>query len=166
MPGPGRKAAFVVSLLCLLAPLCAGLPALAEGSQPVAFPHRTHVEQYGIDCLFCHSSARKTASAGIPPVQKCMTCHRTIAVDRPEIVKLARYWNEKKPVPWNRVTELPDYTYFPHFRMVNAGIECLTCHPGIDKGNEAVQRKEFTMGFCLKCHRSRGVSIDCWTCHI
>jgi hypothetical protein len=21
------------------------------------------------------------------------------------------------------------------------------------------------MGWCLDCHRQRGASIDCWTCH-
>ncbi len=99
-------------------------------------------------------------------MEKCMMCHRVIAVDKPEVRKIAEYWNAGKPIPWNRVTELPDFVYFPHFRMVNAGVACLTCHPGIDKADAAVQRQEFTMGFCLKCHRSRGVSIDCWTCHI
>ncbi len=140
--------------------------AAAEPSQPIKYSHKVHVTVNKIDCRFCHSSATKTASAGIPSVEKCMICHRVIAVDSPEVKKIAQYWSQKKPIPWNRVTELPDYTYFPHFRMVNAGVACLTCHPGIDKGDAAVQRQEFTMGFCLKCHRSRGVSIDCWTCHV
>ena len=99
-------------------------------------------------------------------MEKCMICHRAIAVDSPEIQKVAQYWKDKKPIPWNRVTDLPDHTYFPHFRMVNAGVACLDCHPGIDKADIAVQRQEFTMGFCLKCHKSRGVSIECWSCHI
>ncbi|MGE5247915.1 MAG: cytochrome c3 family protein, partial [Verrucomicrobiota bacterium] len=55
--------------------------------------------------------------------------------------------------------------YFPHWKMVNAGIPCLTCHPGMDRAGTAEQRLELSMGFCMKCHRSRKVSIDCWTCH-
>ncbi len=140
--------------------------AAAQPPQPIKYSHKIHVTANKIDCRFCHSSATKTAFAGIPTVAKCMMCHRSIAVDKPEVKKIAEYWNAKKPIPWNRVTELPDYVYFPHFRMVNAGVACLTCHPGMDKADAAVQRQEFTMGFCLKCHRSRGVSIDCWTCHI
>jgi hypothetical protein len=51
--------------------------------------------------------------------------------------------------------------------MVTYGkVPCLTCHPGIDRDDVAVQRQEFGMGWCLTCHRGRGVSIDCWTCHI
>jgi hypothetical protein len=139
----------------------------AFAEQPIRYSHKIHVSEYKLDCRFCHIYATRTASAGIPSVEKCMICHRVIAVDKPEIRKIAQYWKEKKPIPWNRVTELPDHSYFPHFRMVAYGqVPCLTCHPGIDGADEAVQKQEFTMGFCMGCHRKRGVSIDCWTCHI
>lgn len=160
---PLRQAFIVVAFLALAAAACI---AAAQPPQPIKFNHKVHVTTNKIDCRFCHSSATRSASAGIPSVEKCMICHRAIAVEGPEFRKISQYWKDKKPIPWNRVTELPDYTYFPHFRMVNAGVACLTCHPGIDKAEAAVQQQEFTMGFCLKCHRSRGVSIDCWTCHI
>ncbi len=162
MNRPYPMAAIVVAL----AAFCVPWRADAQPPQPIRYSHKVHVTVNRIDCRFCHSSAMKTASAGIPSVEKCMNCHRVVAVDNPEVKKIAQYWSEKKPIPWNRVTELPDFVYFPHYRMVNAGIPCLTCHPGLDKADAAVQRQEFTMGFCLKCHRSRGVSIDCWTCHI
>jgi Zn-finger nucleic acid-binding protein len=158
------KAAAVASFLLLA--LLGAVAATAQTSQPIAYSHRVHVTNFKIDCRFCHSSATKSTSAGIPSVEKCMICHRGIAVDRPEVEKIAQYWKEKKPIPWNRVTELPDHTYFPHKRMVNAGVACLTCHPGIDQADAAVQKQEFTMGFCMDCHRKRGVSIDCWTCHV
>jgi hypothetical protein len=161
----GGKIAVAAFLLAFALSLTVAA-ARASDSQPIGYSHKVHVASYEIDCRFCHSSATKSASAGIPSVEKCMICHRVIAVDKPEIRKIAQYWKEKKPIPWNRVTELPEYTYFPHFRMVNAGVPCLTCHPGVDKADIAVQKQEFTMGFCLDCHRSRGVSIDCWTCHI
>jgi hypothetical protein len=164
MPRPRRQAAIAASLFALLL-FGAAAAARAKDSQPIRYSHKVHVTDYRIDCLFCHSSATKSASVGIPSVEKCMMCHRVIAVDSPEVRKIAQYWKEKKPIPWNRVTEFPDFNYFPHFRMVNAGVPCLTCHPGIDKADIAVQRQEFTMGFCLKCHRSRGVSIECWSCH-
>ncbi len=164
MSRTGRRIATSVVLFaaCAVSALCPP----AEAAQPVAYSHKLHVSGYKIDCLFCHIYATKTATAGIPSVEKCMICHRVVATDKPEIRKVARYRSENKPIPWARVTELPDFTYFPHFRMVNAGIACLTCHPGMDAVDAAVERQEFTMGFCLKCHRSRGVSIDCWTCHI
>ncbi len=133
--------------------------------QPIAFPHMVHVTGYGFDCLYCHSSADKSQYANIPSVWKCMTCHRTIATDKPEVEKLARYWQEKKPVPWNKVIDVPNHVYFPHWKMVNAKVACLTCHPGMEHAWVAEQKREFGMGMCMDCHRIRKASIDCWTCH-
>lgn len=161
-------AALVIGFLPLVLFLGTGSSAAAETvPQPIAFSHKIHVTGYKLNCRFCHSSANKSQYAIVPSVEKCMMCHRSIATGNPEVKKVARYWNEKKPIPWNRVTELPDFVYFPHFRMVAYGkIPCLTCHPGMDQAGTAVQRLEFGMGWCLQCHRIRGVSIDCWTCHI
>lgn len=161
----GKQAVVVASFLVFLLSGM-GATAIPQPDPPILFRHKIHVDGYRIDCRFCHSTATKSAYAGIPSVQKCMICHRVVATDRPEIRKVAQYWKDKKPIPWNRVVELPDYVYFPHFRMVNAGIPCTECHPGMNEAGFAVQRKKLTMGFCLACHKSRGVSIECWTCHI
>jgi hypothetical protein len=159
-----REFAFIAIALFPL--LLAAAPAdSAPKPQPVQYSHKIHVTDNKIDCRFCHSSARRSKYAGIPSVEKCMNCHRVIAVGSPEVQKVAQYWRDRKPIPWNRVTELPDHSYFPHYRMVNAGVPCLECHPGMDKAGMAVQNREFTMGFCMDCHRKRKVSIDCWTCH-
>ena len=161
----------IVSILALaglaLVFLFPARSAAAPPEQPIRYSHKVHVTDYKLDCRFCHVNATKSASAGIPSVAKCMMCHRTIATDRPRSGSSRSTGTDKKPIPWVRVTELQEYTYFPHFRMVSYGkVPCLTCHPGIDRDDIAVQRQEFGMGWCLTCHRGRGVSIDCWTCHI
>jgi len=164
---PLRQAVSLALLLAVSAAvllLVSGSSARA-GGQPIRFSHRVHVTLNRIDCLFCHTAAKKSNHAGIPSVEKCMTCHRVIAVDSPEVKKIAQYWKAKKPIPWVRVARVPDHVYFAHKRMVNAGVACLTCHPGLDRVDEAVQKQDFTMGWCMKCHRARGVSIDCVTCH-
>lgn len=146
--------------------LLPALPARAAApEQPIRFSHARHVRDLRIDCRFCHASASKSASAGVPSVEKCMGCHRSAARDNPEVRKVAAASKDGKPVAWIRVTGLPDHVHFPHFRMVGAGIACLHCHPGLDRAEGAEQRVEFTMGWCMKCHRQRGASIDCWTCH-
>jgi hypothetical protein len=33
----------------------------------------------GIDCKYCHSSARVSKNAGIPSLNVCMNCHKNIA---------------------------------------------------------------------------------------
>ena len=140
--------------------------ALAETvPQPISFSHKVHVTDYQLNCRFCHSSANKSQYVNIPSVEKCMSCHRSIATDSPEVKKLAQYWKERKPIPWNKVIDFPNHAYFPHRKMVNAGIPCLACHPGMDQAGTAVQRLEYGMGMCMECHRKKKVTIDCTKCH-
>lgn len=158
-------AASAAPFLILALLFTAGTVSAEPLPQPIAFPHMVHVTGYGLDCRHCHSSADKSQYVNIPSVRKCMTCHRTIATDKPEVKALAQFWKEKKPVPWNKVIDVPNHVYFPHQKMVNAMVPCLTCHPGMEHAWVAEQKREFGMGMCMDCHRKRKVSIDCWTCH-
>ena len=109
-------------------------PASAKPSdQPIQFPHSTHVQQYKIDCQYCHSDARRSEYAGIPSVTRCMGCHKITAADRPEIKKLTEYATKGEPVPWNRVYKLPEFTHFPHKAHVRVGLKCQECHGKVEE---------------------------------
>src|SRR5687768_18009850 len=60
--------------------------------QPIAFSHELHAGKLGLDCLYCHYGADKSPIANIPPVGLCMGCHKLAVADRPEIKKLAAFW--------------------------------------------------------------------------
>jgi hypothetical protein len=47
--------------------------------QPIAYSHRLHAGELGIDCLHCHSGARTSRHAGIPPAGLCMNCHSSVS---------------------------------------------------------------------------------------
>jgi hypothetical protein len=47
--------------------------------QPIAYSHRLHAGELGIDCLYCHYGARTSRHAGIPPSSLCMNCHATVS---------------------------------------------------------------------------------------
>jgi hypothetical protein len=160
-----RPLVLAVIVSSLLLPPFLGTRTHAQSDQPVRFPHVVHVTDNRIPCRFCHIYAAKSASAGIPSAEKCMVCHRVIATGNPEVMKDIRASKEKKAIVWNRVAKLPDHVVFPHSRMVLAGVPCLYCHPGMDRATTAVQKRPFEMGWCMACHRKRGISIDCWTCH-
>jgi hypothetical protein len=98
--------------------------------QPIAFSHEIHVGKLNLECLFCHDMADKSTFAGIPSVKKCMDCHVAVRTDRPEIQKLTKYWNDKEPIPWNRVhrIRIRNHDYFSHKRHVKAGVKCEQCH--------------------------------------
>ena len=34
--------------------------------QPVAFPHSVHVDQFGLDCRYCHSAVEKSWYSNVP----------------------------------------------------------------------------------------------------
>lgn len=46
--------------------------------QPIAYSHRLHAGELGIDCKFCHSAAESGRHAGIPSSDVCMKCHRYV----------------------------------------------------------------------------------------
>ncbi len=122
--------------------------------QPIAFSHKLHAGQMGIDCQYCHTSVTKTRHAGIPAASICMNCHSIARKDKPEIIKLTKFFNENKPIPWKRVHKVPDYAYFNHSMHVNKGIDCRHCHGEVNKMDVVGQQHSFTMGSCLNCHRN------------
>ena len=46
-----------------------------QPNQPIEFSHKIHAGDNGIDCNYCHSSARSSKTAGVPSVNVCMNCH-------------------------------------------------------------------------------------------
>ena len=113
-------AGFVLTALVLTFVISAwlGRPVIFgfnEGpDQPIAFPHTTHVEELGLDCTFCHRNVAKGASASIPAVGLCMTCHQNLGDDKPEVEKLRLAFEENRPIDWVRVHRLPDHVQFVH----------------------------------------------------
>ena len=136
-----------------------------DRSQPIAFSHRVHAGTNAIPCQLCHTYARRGPVAGIPAVQRCVQCHQTVTPDEPEVVKLMAYWKDKKPIPWLRVHDLPDYVRFTHKPHVVAGVACQSCHGDVAKMEGAVQTESLSMGWCLNCHKERHAPTDCLVCH-
>jgi len=135
--------------------------------QPINFSHQLHVSKVGLACTHCHTTVEKSSSAGIPSVETCMTCHQAVATNKPEIKKLTKYWEDKLPVPWQRVYKLParKYVYFSHKRHIKANLECVNCHGNVEVQPVIKQVPKLEMGWCMSCHRAKNASIDCATCH-
>ena len=135
--------------------------------QPIDFSHRVHAGENEIPGMYCHVQARRSISAGVPSVNKCMGCHTEIATDRPQIRLLASYWENKEPIPWVKVHDLPDFVHFTHKRHVQADIECQTCHGPVETMDVVSREAPVEMGLCLNCHKDNEVvhGTDCWTCH-
>ena len=46
--------------------------------QPIHYSHRIHAGVNKIECKYCHSSARVSKHSGIPSLNVCMNCHKSI----------------------------------------------------------------------------------------
>ncbi|CAH8282974.1 cytochrome c2 [Mariniflexile fucanivorans] len=157
-----------------------------EPVQPIHYSHRIHAGDNGIDCKYCHSSARTSKTSGIPSLNVCMNCHKSIYEVAPEtlaegaaigvdynaeIKKLykaagwddaeQKYTGDSQPVKWVRIHNLPDFVYFNHSQHVTvAGVECQTCHGPVEEMEVMYQHAPLTMGWCIDCHRTTDVNIQ------
>ncbi len=125
-----------------------------EKQQPVQFSHKHHVGDDGIDCRYCHQTVETTASAGMPSTQTCMNCHSQIWNDSPYLEPVKASWRDNKPIQWERVHDLPEYTYFNHSIHVAKGVGCSTCHGQIDNMPAVYQENTLQMEWCLACHKA------------
>ena len=151
--------------------------------QPIYFSHKIHSGDNGIDCNYCHSSARVSKTSGIPSLNVCMNCHKSIYEYKGEttlefskefydgeIKKLyaaagwsdadQAYTGDPLPVKWVRIHNLPDFAYFNHSQHVSVGgVECQTCHGPVETMDEVFQFAPMTMGWCVNCHRTTDVKV-------
>lgn len=157
-----------------------------EPVQPIHYSHRIHAGDNGIDCKYCHSSARVSKNAGIPSLNVCMNCHKSVYEVAPEtqaeglaeygvdynqeIKKLyeavgwddaeQKYTGKTSPVKWIQIHKLPDFAYFNHSQhVVVGGVECQTCHGPVEEMEIMYQHAPLTMGWCIECHRETDVKV-------
>jgi hypothetical protein len=121
--------------------------------QPVPFSHDHHVAGLGIDCRYCHTSVERSSSAGIPPTETCMNCHRQIWTNADLLEPVRASYRDGTPIRWARVHDLPDFVYFNHSVHVAKGVACVTCHGRVDRMPLMYQEASLLMEWCLDCHR-------------
>ena len=154
-----------------------------EPVQPIHYSHKIHSGDNEIDCNYCHSSARVSKHSGIPSLNVCMNCHKSIYEYNgetteeyskefydAEIQKLYKavgwddesqeYTGETQAVKWVRIHNLPDFSYFNHAQHVSVGgIECQTCHGPVEEMEIMYQYSPLTMGWCINCHRESNIKV-------
>ncbi len=124
-----------------------------QPAQPIPYSHNLHAGVLKIPCMYCHSGALKSRVAGVPPVEKCMNCHKVTKTQSPAVKKLAAVYASGEPLRWRRVYSLPDYVFFDHRPHVSAGILCQTCHGEVQTMDVLYQEMSLRMSNCLGCHR-------------
>jgi len=157
--------------------LSVGVQQGYQPEQPIAFSHKIHAGENGIDCNYCHSGARHSKTSGIPSANVCMNCHTYInsgtQTGTEEINKIYAAIGfdpetrtyiegyEQQPIQWVRIHNLPDLAYFNHSQHVSvAGVECQTCHGPIEEMDVVEQHATLTMAWCIDCHKETPIDTD------
>ncbi|MCW3126404.1 MAG: cytochrome [Bacteroidetes bacterium] len=145
-----------------------------QPTQPIRFSHQLHAGKHKIVCQYCHTSAGKGKTSGIPSLNTCMNCHKAVTTGpvygKSEIALIYKavgwdpdkkvYSGTPKPVEWIRIHNLPDHVYFNHSQHVVAGkVECQTCHGPVQTMSEVYQFAPLSMGWCVNCHRQTEVQF-------
>ena len=153
-----------------------GVTTNYQPEQPIAFSHKLHAGINGVDCNYCHSSARHSKHSGIPSANVCMNCHTYINQGPSGTEEIQKIYDavgfdpetrtyiegyDKKPIKWVRIHNLPDHAYFNHSQHVVAGgLECQECHGPVEEMDVLYQYSELTMGWCIDCHRETEVKME------
>jgi cytochrome c2 len=80
------------------------------------------------------------------------------------------YTGNTKPIEWVRIHNMPDFVYFNHSQHVVAGeqtimkakkvdVVCKACHGQVQEMDKVQMANNFTMGWCIDCHRTTEVDM-------
>jgi hypothetical protein len=124
--------------------------------QPVAYSHKLHAGDLGIDCRYCHTNVERSPHANVPATRTCMNCHKLILPESEKLLLVRESYATEKPIEWVRVHKVADYAYFDHSAHLRAGVGCTSCHGNVAEMVEVMQVQPLSMGWCLDCHRDPG----------
>lgn len=164
-PAPGRRlrSRWWLLLAAASAAGCAVFSALGGGAAGPAFPHDRHAQE-GMECGDCHTDWESSDVPGMPPRSACNLCHEGIDADKPPEKRIDVLF-DGDTLRRHRVNALADEVIFSHQRHANAGLECTTCHVGIDQASRVEQSPALDMDDCTACHAQKQQPNDCATCH-
>jgi hypothetical protein len=140
----------------------------SKPQQPIDFPHKIHTADIGVGCTNCHLGVEKGARAGIPSINVCMYCHEDLGDQAdPRIQALRDHAKRNEDMAWQRVYGFSEEAHvrFNHAPHIRAKVDCVTCHGDLTEMTVAQRVVDHTMGFCINCHKQKGASNDCLTCH-
>ena len=135
-------------------------------AQPIPYSHKTHIA-FGLECKYCHTGPDPGRMMTFPSADTCMSCHMTVATNKPAIQKLTSYASSGQAVPWVRVYVVTPGVTWTHRKHLDAGVKCETCHGEVSEMDAMSEVTSVTaMGACINCHKAHSAPTICQTCHV
>lgn len=156
-----RRARVALAAMLLSAAGCMLLDSGEPEDLGPAFPHAIHVEE-GLDCSDCHGDATEE-EPGMPVAAQCQLCHEELDLEKPPEKHAATLMaaRAERVGPWDGGDVI-----FAHPAHLAAGMECTTCHEGIEQSERVRIEQRLSMDDCMACHAQRGAANECATCHV
>ena len=131
-------------------------------SQKLKFSHAFHVGEAGIACEDCHKAA-KTSTLSSDNLhsthENCISCHEDQVKNtcgychvHPDSIEPAKPREQK-------IT----FSHAKHVAM--QGVECKTCHTGMEQATLATPANMPAMATCTSCHNDAKATKACEACH-
>ncbi len=137
----------------------------APPTQPIPFSHKKHLG-FGLQCTACHTNPDPGILMTFPATSTCMSCHASIAKNKPAIQKLAEFAKSKKPVPWVRIYAVLPGVFWAHRAHLQAGMKCEMCHGQVSQMEVMAETTSVkTMFSCIDCHQKNNAKTVCAACH-
>jgi hypothetical protein len=137
---------------------------LIDEEQGLAFSHRLHYEDEGLDCIECHMTYDSEEEPGMPVLAQCMLCHEEIDSEKPPGKQIATLFDGKS-YRARRLSALSDEVVFSHPDHALDEELCGSCHEGIYESDRVDDRMAVTMDECSRCHARLSIPNECSTCH-
>jgi hypothetical protein len=131
-------------------------------AQSLKFSHALHITQAGITCADCHKGGLTSTQSSDnlrPAHENCVGCHEE------QINATCGYCH--KDTTSIAAAPLPERTILFSHAKHNAmkGVECVTCHQGLDKVEYAGPGNMPAMAACTACHNNVQATSACENCH-
>ena len=139
------------------------VPFLGAADQPINFSHSLHVVDMEIPCSQCHEGAAVSEKGSDDLFNfnhdSCYDCHYE-AIE--ESCDMCHTDTDEFPV-FDRVTDLmPDFSHSMH---LGKGLECVSCHEGIDEKESDSDWTLEAFSTCISCHEEAAAKPRSHTVH-
>ena len=121
----GPKLAVLLVLLLYFAG-CFMAGAVVEEERQLAFSHRLHVEDEGLECSDCHARWEDAEDPGMPRAAQCALCHSELDSEKPPDLRVETLFDDGE-FRAAHAGQQSDEIMFSH--VSHAGrLECNACH--------------------------------------
>jgi len=132
-----------------------------DHSPYLKFSHKAHVQERGVACEDCHTTATSSKLSSdnlLGDHASCQTCHEE------QVSNTCGYCHTDP----NNIVPIPPVErelIFSHEQHVSQSIPCQTCHVGLENVELTSAQNMPAMTQCITCHTDKKVSTNCETCH-